>query len=86
LPIPGLNLAHVQVVIAVPQIENAREVQLTEGDLAQRLGLDADLRAMSKIVESLLEQWRRTISRDRRRLGEKRFEHDPVSVLSEPGS
>ena len=61
------------MVIAVLQIERAHEDQLMGGDLAQRLGLDADLLAMSEIAESLIEQRRRTISRDRRWLGEKRF-------------
>src|SRR6201988_4770109 len=56
------------------------------GNLTQRFRFDTDLLAMSKIVDSLLEQWRRTIARDRRRLGEEKFEHDPISWLPESGS
>jgi hypothetical protein len=85
LPEPGLNLAKVQAVIAIPQIENAHEIQLMGGNLAQRLGLDADLLAMSEIEKTLLEQWCGTISRDCRRSSEKKFDHDPSSLL-EPGS
>jgi hypothetical protein len=80
---PGLDLAQIQAVI-VPQIENAHESQLVAGDLAQRLRLDADPLAMSKIEKPLFEQWREAISSDRGLPSEKIFEHDPVSSLKEP--
>jgi hypothetical protein len=76
---PIFDLSQVHVVIAVLQIEGMYDAQLMGGNLAQRLRLDADLLAMTEIAESLLEQWCRTISRDRRWSGEKRFKHDPVS-------
>jgi hypothetical protein len=63
---PIFNLSQVHVVIAVLQIEGAYEAKLMGGKLAQRLGLDANLLAMSEIAESLLKQWCKTISRDRK--------------------
>lgn len=45
--------------------------------VAQCLKLDADLLAMGKIEEPLLEQWSGALSCDRRRPAKKNLKHNP---------